>query len=64
MDHPSTTTATVDQAEADEDILTYTVSDEALEAAAGARAETTAHVVRNPITFWRPPLLVTIGCCG
>ena len=32
MDDP-TTTATLDQA--DEDILTYTVSDEALEAAAG-----------------------------
>ena len=33
MDDPSTTTATLDQA--DEDILTYTVSDEVLEAAAG-----------------------------
>jgi hypothetical protein len=33
MDDTSTTTATLDQA--DEEILTYTVSDEALEAAAG-----------------------------
>jgi hypothetical protein len=33
MDNASTTTGTLDQA--DEDILTYTVSDEALEAAAG-----------------------------
>jgi hypothetical protein len=33
MDDTSATTATLDQA--DEDILTYTVSDEALEAAAG-----------------------------
>ena len=37
MDDSSTTTTTLDQAEADEDILTYTVSDEALEAAAGTR---------------------------
>ena len=34
MDDTSATTATLDQT--DEDILTYTVSDEALEAAAGA----------------------------
>jgi hypothetical protein len=33
MDNSSTTTGTLDQT--DEDILTYTVSDEALEAAAG-----------------------------
>jgi hypothetical protein len=33
MDDPNTTTGILD--EADEDILTYTVSDEALEAAAG-----------------------------
>jgi hypothetical protein len=33
MDDTSTSTATLDQA--DEEILTYTVSDEALEAAAG-----------------------------
>jgi hypothetical protein len=33
MDTPSITTATLDQA--DQDILSYTVSDEALEAAAG-----------------------------
>jgi len=33
MDNTSTTTGTLDQT--DEDILTYTVSDEALEAAAG-----------------------------
>jgi hypothetical protein len=33
VDDPSTTAATLDQAEADEDILTYEVSDEALEAA-------------------------------
>jgi hypothetical protein len=36
MDDP-TTTATLDQA--DEDILTYTASDEALEAAAGSDAQ-------------------------
>jgi hypothetical protein len=34
MDNTSTTTGTLDQA--DEEILTYTVSDEALEAAAGS----------------------------
>jgi hypothetical protein len=34
MDDPNTTTGTLDQA--DEEILTYTVSDKALEAAAGA----------------------------
>jgi hypothetical protein len=35
MDDPSTTTATLDKA--GDEILTYTVSDEALEAAAGTR---------------------------
>ena len=35
MNNSSTTTATLKQTEADEEILTYTVSDEALEAAAG-----------------------------
>ena len=38
MDDTSTTTATLDQA--DEEILTYTVSDEALEAAAGTGGAT------------------------
>jgi hypothetical protein len=37
MEDTSTTTATLDQA--DEEILTYTVPDEALEAAAGTVAE-------------------------
>ena len=36
MDDSSATTAALDQA--DEDILTYTVSDEALEAAAGTES--------------------------
>lgn len=44
MDDSSTTTTTLDQAEADEDILTYTVSDEALEAAAG-----TENIITSPI---------------
>ena len=35
MDNSSITTAILEQTEADEEILTYTVSDEALEAAAG-----------------------------
>jgi hypothetical protein len=35
MDNSSTTTATLEQTKADEEILVYTVSDEALEAAAG-----------------------------
>jgi hypothetical protein len=38
MDYPYNTTGTV---EADEDILTYTVSDEAIEAAAGIGGFTT-----------------------
>jgi predicted house-cleaning NTP pyrophosphatase (Maf/HAM1 superfamily) len=38
MDEFSTTTATLDQAE-EEEILTYTASDEALEAAAGTGRE-------------------------
>jgi hypothetical protein len=37
MDNSSTTTATLDQA--DEEILTYAVSDEALEAAAGTAGD-------------------------
>jgi hypothetical protein len=49
MDDPSTTTATLDQA--DEDILTYTVSDEALEAAAGTE--------RGPLSCIGP----TVPCC-
>jgi hypothetical protein len=38
MDEFSTTTATLDQAE-EEEILTYTASDEALEAAAGTERD-------------------------
>ena len=39
MNNSSTITANLEQTEADEEILTYTVSDEALEAAAGMEGE-------------------------
>jgi hypothetical protein len=46
MDDTSTTTATLDQA--DEEILTYTVSDEALEAAADTYPpKTSAYTLRS-----------------
>ena len=47
MDNSTTTTGTLDQA--DEDILTYDVSDEALEAAAGT--ERGAKSPAKPPTF-------------
>lgn len=43
MDETRTSTATFDQAE--EDILTYTVSDEALEAAADTELDPTSYTV-------------------
>jgi hypothetical protein len=55
MDDPSTTTATLDKA--DEEILTYTVSDEALEAAGTERPETRSIALVDCITAWN-------GCVG
>jgi hypothetical protein len=55
MDDPSGTTATLDQA--DEDILTYTVSDEALEAA----AITLDYAVT--VTYTHPCYNTIMGCC-
>jgi hypothetical protein len=55
MDDPNNTTRTLDKV--DEDILTYTVSDEALEAAAGTeRAANT--------DFSIPPGWPNSGCCS
>jgi hypothetical protein len=51
MNETSTTTATLDQT--DEEILTSTVSDEALEAAGG-----TEHGGPSPTTVFR-----TVDCC-
>jgi hypothetical protein len=45
---------TTDLDPADEDILTYTVSDEALEAAAGTRGANT-YALWTDMTFCRPP---------
>ena len=66
MDVTSTTTATLDQA--DEDILTYTVSDEALEAAAGTGGAATWHIngTRSCVGVAadrRTALLLTRHCC-
>jgi hypothetical protein len=55
MDEFSTTTATLDQAE-EEEILTYTVSDEALETAAGAAPSTTLYP-------WNGPTVFANACC-
>jgi hypothetical protein len=46
MDDPNNTTDTL---EADEDILTYTVSDEALEAAADTEKSPAATIVSVPV---------------
>jgi hypothetical protein len=46
MDDPNTITATL---EADEDILSYTVSDEALEAAADTEKNPVATIVSVPV---------------
>ena len=54
MDH--TTSDNLDQA--DEDILTYTVSDEALE---GAAAD--AHLQAQPLTQWSFVWLTPVVCC-
>jgi hypothetical protein len=56
MDNSSTTTATLDQA--DEDILTYEISDEALE----ATAEPVAGVLRHSLTLVIPGV-IPYGCC-
>jgi hypothetical protein len=53
MDTPSNITDTLDQA--DEEILTYTTSDEALEAAAGRRVmypDTLASQTCNPVVYF------------
>jgi hypothetical protein len=55
MDHPNNTTGTLDQA--DEEILTCTASDEALEAAAG-----TGGVARRGLA--RPPSRLIAGFAG
>jgi hypothetical protein len=53
MDNTDTTTAAIDQA--DEEILTYDVSDEAL--------ETTAGTERAPLLTYGGIVPPTIGCC-
>jgi hypothetical protein len=57
MDTPSNITDTIDQT--DEDILTYTVSDEGLEAAAGTelRGGKLPYTI-STLLGWRPPV-----CC-
>jgi hypothetical protein len=47
MDNTSTSTGTLDQT--DEDILTYTVSDEALEAAAGTERRLHPFTMSSPV---------------
>jgi hypothetical protein len=59
MDDSSTTTATVDQT--DEDILTYHVSDEALEAAAGTERGAALHSYSRPACHFNT--LYTSLCC-
>ncbi len=54
MDDPSTTTANLDQA--DEETLTYNVSDETLEAAAGTKAGTYSYGFVTSNTYCP-------GCC-
>jgi hypothetical protein len=54
----NTTTGTRDQA--DEDILTYTVSDEALEAAAGTECDTSASSLASACHSAYPPLALDL----
>jgi hypothetical protein len=51
MDNSSTTTGTLDKT--DEEILSYTVSDEALEAAAGTERGSLSFVTCSTCTFAR-----------
>jgi hypothetical protein len=50
MDDPNNTTDNLDQA--DEEILTYTASDEALEAAAGIESQNNTVLVGSGIAGW------------